>query len=114
YRGRGLSAYDRDWRNYNVATEADDILQGLTALDIGAAAFVGTSRGGLVVFALAAMRPSLFRAVVLNDIGPVVDGAGLAQIRAYLERAPQPKSIAEAIAIQRSANGPGFPALGDA
>ena len=41
----------------------------------------------------AAMRPTALKAVVLNDIGPVVDGAGLAQIRAYLERAPKPAEL---------------------
>lgn len=113
YRGRGRSAYDRNWRNYNVATEAGDIVSGLTALGIEHGAFVGTSRGGLIILALAAMRPTVLKAVVLNDIGPVMEGAGLAQIRAYLERAPKPKNMAEAIALQRSANGQSFPALRD-
>lgn len=114
YRGRGRSDRDPDWRNYQVATEAGDVAAGLTALGIGPGAFIGTSRGGLIVFALAAMRPALLKAVVLNDIGPVLEGAGLAQIRAYLERAPKPASIEEAIAIQKAALGPAFPALGDA
>jgi pimeloyl-ACP methyl ester carboxylesterase len=111
YRGRGRSEYDRDWRGYDVITEADDVLAGLTALGIERGAFIGTSRGGLVIFVLAAVRPAVLEAVVLNDIGPVVEGAGLAQIRAYLERAPKPKTIAEAIAIQRAAQGQSFAAL---
>ncbi|QDY98947.1 alpha/beta hydrolase [Nitratireductor mangrovi] len=114
YRGRGLSARDRDWRNYDVLNEAADVVAGLIALDIEHAAFIGTSRGGLIIHALAAMRPGLMEAVVLNDIGPRIDGAGLAQIRAYLERAPKPKSLKEAIAIQRAAVGASFPALDDA
>ena len=114
YRGRGRSAYDPDWRNYDVLIETGDILAGLTALDIAHGAFVGTSRGGLIVMVLAAMRPTALKAVVLNDIGPVADGAGLAQIRSYLERAPKPKSMGDAVAIQRTANGQAFPALTDA
>lgn len=114
YRGRGRSAYDPDWRNYNVPTEAGDIIAGLTALDIAHGGFIGTSRGGIVAMVLAAMRPAALKAVVLNDVGPVVEGAGLAQIRSYLERAPKPKSIADAVAIQRTANGQGFSALTDA
>lgn len=114
YRGRGRSDHDPDWRNYQPPTEAGDVAAGLTALGIGAGAFIGTSRGGLIVFALAAMRPALLKAVVLNDIGPVLEGAGLVQIRAYLERAPKPASMEEAIAIQKAALGPAFPALGDA
>ena len=103
YRGRGGSAYDANWRNYDPIIEAGDIIAGLTALDIEHAAFIGTSRGGLIIFALAAIRPGLLKAAVLNDIGPVVEGAGLAQIRSYLERAPKPDSFGEAIAIQRAA-----------
>lgn len=113
YRGRGQSAYDPNWKNYDVLVEAGDILAGLTAMGIEHGAFIGTSRGGLIVHVLAAMRPGVLKAVVLNDIGPVVEGAGLAQIRAYLERAPKPKSVADAIAIQRAAHGQSFSALTD-
>ena len=49
YRGRGLSDYDSNWRNYDLKVENADILACLTALEIGEAAFVGTSRGGLIV-----------------------------------------------------------------
>ncbi|MDP3899358.1 MAG: alpha/beta hydrolase [Mesorhizobium sp.] len=114
YRGRGRSAYDPNWRNYDVLVEAADILAGLTVLGIEHGAFIGTSRGGIIVHVLAAMRPGALKAVVLNDIGPVVEGAGLAQIRAYLERAPKPKTFAEAIAIQRAAMGQTFSALAEA
>lgn len=114
YRGRGQSAYDRNWRNYNVVTEAEDVLAGLTAMGVAHGAFIGTSRGGLIIHVLAGMRPATMKAVVLNDIGPVVDGAGLAHIRAYLERAPRPKTLADAVAIQRSTHGQAFSALSDA
>jgi pimeloyl-ACP methyl ester carboxylesterase len=114
YRGRGQSAHDPDWKNYHVLTEAGDVMAGLAALGVGDAGFIGTSRGGLVIFALAAMRPALLKAVVLNDIGPIVEGAGLAQIRAYLDRAPKPASMADAVAIARAAQGTSFPALQDA
>ncbi|MEO9611792.1 MAG: alpha/beta hydrolase [Nitratireductor sp.] len=113
YRGRGLSAWDKDWRRYDVLVEAEDIIAGLVAAGIGHGAFVGTSRGGLIIHALAALRPGLLKAAILNDIGPRIDGAGLAQIRAYLERAPRPKTRAEAIAIQRAAAGASFEALSD-
>jgi pimeloyl-ACP methyl ester carboxylesterase len=111
YRGRGQSAYDKNWQNYNVVVETGDILAGLDALEIERAAFIGTSRGGLIIHALAAMRPAVLAAVVFNDIGPVVEGAGLAHIRAYLENAPKPKDIDDAVAIQREVHGRAFPAL---
>ncbi len=113
YRGRGLSAYDPDWRRYDILIEAGDIVAGLTALGIEHGGFIGTSRGGLIIHVLAAMRPGALKAVVLNDVGPAVDGEGLAQIRTYLERAPKPKDWAEAISIQKTLHGEAFPALGD-
>jgi pimeloyl-ACP methyl ester carboxylesterase len=114
YRGRGLSQHDRDWRNYDVRVEAADVVAGLTALGIEHGVFIGTSRGGLIIHLLAAMRPGLMKGVVLNDFGPRLEGAGLAQIRAYLERAPKPKDMTEAVLIQKTANAQAFPALGDA
>ena len=57
-RGRGNSEWSRDWRQYDVRVEADDTLSVLTAAGIHQAIFVGTSRGGLITMALAAMRPS--------------------------------------------------------
>ena len=113
YRGRGQSAYDPNWKNYDIVVEAEDIVAGLTALGIDHAAFIGTSRGGLIIHVLVAMRPSLLKAVVLNDIGPVVESGGRAHIRAYLERPYQPKSFAEAQALQQAAHAKNFPALTD-
>jgi pimeloyl-ACP methyl ester carboxylesterase len=113
YRGRGGSAYDKEWQNYNIGVEAGDIVAGLIALGIEHAAFIGTSRGGLIIHVLAATRPGALKAVVLNDIGPVVEGEGFAHIRAYLERAPKPASFAEAVAFQRSIHGQAFSALTD-
>lgn len=113
YRGRGQSAYDRDWNNYNVLTEAADIIAGVTALGIEHGAFIGTSRGGLIIMALAAIRPGLLRKVIFNDVGPVIEGDGLAHIRSYLTRAPKPHSWGDAVAILKGINGPAFPALGE-
>ena len=113
YRGRGQSDYDPKWKNYNVATEAADIVAGMAALGIDHAAFIGTSRGGLILHVMTATRPAAIKAVILNDIGPVLEGEGLAQIRAYLERSPKPRTMEEAMAVQRAAHGPAFPALSD-
>jgi pimeloyl-ACP methyl ester carboxylesterase len=49
----------------------------LDHLAIGKAAFIGTSMGGSITMALAAMAPSRMQAAVLNDVGPEIDPAGL-------------------------------------
>lgn len=111
YRGRGLSARDRNWRNYDVQVEMGDVLAVLAALGVGEAAVVGTSRGGLIAMALAAARPALLKAVVLNDIGPVVDGKGLIRIRGYVGKLPMPKTWDEAIDALQRLQGAQFPGL---
>lgn len=114
YRGRGRSAYDPDWQKYDPTVEAQDVVEGLAALGIDKAAFIGTSRGGLIIHLLAAMQPSLMAAAVLNDVGPVIEVEGLLQIRSYLNGLPQPNSFEEAVAAMRGALGASFPALEDA
>ncbi|GAA2862525.1 pimeloyl-ACP methyl ester carboxylesterase [Aminobacter niigataensis] len=114
YRGRGLSVYDPAWQNYNVGVETADIVNGLDELGIDEAAFIGTSRGGLIMHVLGAVRPGLIKAAVLNDIGPVIDPAGLAYIRSYLENAPRPTDFAAAVELQKTIHGAAFPALTEA
>jgi pimeloyl-ACP methyl ester carboxylesterase len=110
-RGRGLSEYDSDWQNYNVLTEAGDVLAGLAAMGIESADFIGTSRGGILIHLIAAMEPTVLKRIVLNDIGPVIDGEGLMRIKTALTRAPKPKDWDDAIRIQRDMHGREFPAL---
>lgn len=83
-RGRGRSQRDKDWRNYNVVTETRDALDLMTALGVHRAVLVGTSRGGILAMVMSALRPGAMAGVVLNDIGPVIEGRGLARIRSYL------------------------------
>ncbi len=113
YRGRGRSAHDPDWRNYDVMVEARDVMAGLTALGVGHGVFLGTSRGALIIMLLAALRPAAISAAILNDAGPVVDGAGLARIRSQMERMPKPADWDDALRIQRAGLGHFFPALAD-
>jgi pimeloyl-ACP methyl ester carboxylesterase len=114
YRGRGASEHDKDAANYNLMIETDDVLAATTALGIEEAIFIGTSRGALIIHMLAAVRPAMIAGAVLNDAGPVIEGAGLAQIKGYLERMPQPRDWADAARILRDVHGPTFPALSPA
>ena len=114
YRGRGLSDRDKDWKNYNLMVENADFLTVMAAAEIGEAIFVGTSRGGLHAMMLAATRPTALRAVVLNDVGPVLEARGLARLRGYVGKLPTPTSWRDATDLARHVMGAQFTALDDA
>ncbi len=95
-RGRGLSEYDSDWKNYAVPIEMQDVIDFMMMLGLRNAGIIGTSRGGLITMVLAAVQPSLIGAIVLNDIGPVIEMEGLARIAGYVGRVPLPKNWADA------------------
>ena len=100
YRGRGLSDHDPDWKHYDLATERDDILRGLAQCGISRAHMIGTSRGGLHIMSMAPEHRALIASVVFNDIGPVLEPAGLARIKGYVGKLPfPPRSHAEAIKL---------------
>jgi pimeloyl-ACP methyl ester carboxylesterase len=91
YRGRGRSAYDSDWRNYDPRIYVSDIAHLLAANDVHRAVVVGTSLGGVLTMALAVIKPTALAAVVLNDIGPDVVPGGLTRIMGYIGTdQPQP------------------------
>ncbi len=110
-RGRGRSGYDRDPANYKIAVETDDVVTVMTALAVGPAIFVGTSRGGLVTMTLATKRPDLIAGVVLNDIGPVVDTAGVMRIKSYVGKLAQPATFQQGADILRGISDNQFPNL---
>lgn len=112
-RGRGQSEWDSDPKNYSIPVEADDVLAGCAALGIRHAVFIGTSRGGLIILALASARPGMLASVILNDVGPVVEGAGLAKIMAYQDRLSTATSLADAVARLKQVQGKAFSVLAE-
>lgn len=113
YRGRGQSGYDRHWGNYNVLKELQDLNALLTAMNIEHAAFIGTSRGGLLLMLLASVRPGAIAKAVLNDVGPVIDIQGLMRIKRMLADLKAPGSWEDAISTTRKFNESAFPRFGD-
>jgi pimeloyl-ACP methyl ester carboxylesterase len=107
FRGRGLSAHDANAMHYHIPYEAIDTLQALAALNMTQAHFIGTSRGGMVTMYLATIAREKILSATLNDIGPVLEMAGLMRIASYVGKARPITSWEEVVASLQRTN-PGF------
>ena len=111
-RGRGLSQWAEDpLSEYILPVEAGDAVALLDQLGLERAAIVGTSRGGLLGMSIAATAPDRVSALVLNDIGAVIEAEGLAQIMIYLGIEPDFASFDEAARALEARMGADFPDL---
>lgn len=113
-RGRGASERDPNPDNYDLVVEATDAIDGIAAAGIEDCAIVGTSRGAILAIVISAIRPAIMRAVVMNDLGPVIEPEGLRAIRDYLSRSPAVANWDEAAASAKVAHGASFPKVDDA
>lgn len=106
YRGRGQSQWTGA-ATYSIPQEAEDAMALLDHLGVDRAAVIGSSRGGLIAMYLAATAKARLQGILLNDVGPVIEQAGLARIFDYLGRNPAAKSHEEMAARMPKAL-PGF------
>ena len=97
YRGRGGSQWTGA-ASYTVPREAQDALELLDHLGLDQAAVLGTSRGGLIGMMLAATAHDRLLGLCLNDIGPVIERAGLEKIFDYVGRNPAARTMGELVA----------------
>lgn len=86
--GRGRSGRLRDPAHYTVAQYVADMVTLVARVTARAGiedvAWFGTSMGGLIGMALASLEDTPVKKLVLNDIGPVLDGAALQRIGDYI------------------------------
>ncbi|MBK0401036.1 alpha/beta hydrolase [Limibaculum sp. M0105] len=112
YRGRGGS----DWAEapcaeYTPMVEGGDAALLLAHLGIARTAILGTSRGGLIGMGLAAKAPAMVSCLILNDVGPVIEPAGIEAILGYLGRDPGFPDFDAAAAGLHRAHAASFPDL---
>jgi pimeloyl-ACP methyl ester carboxylesterase len=102
YPGRGDSGRTGDVERYTPEACARDVMDVCAALAVHQAVAVGTSFGGLLAMGLAAARPGLIRAAILNDIGPDIGAEGAEFVRDFVGIDPAMDSLATCIAYLRS------------
>jgi pimeloyl-ACP methyl ester carboxylesterase len=110
-RGRGFSARDPDFKNYQPAIYASDILGLLDALAVPRVAVIGTSLGGMLAMMLGYGQPARIAGMVLNDVGPEIDPKGIERIKQYAGRLPPARTWRTAVAQTVAVYGDAWPGL---
>jgi len=82
--GRGESDRLTDPAGYQVPAYVADMVTLIARLDVRSVHWVGTSMGGLIGLVLAGLAESPIARLVLNDVGPTIDAAGVARIASYV------------------------------
>lgn len=108
-RGRGLSAYAPDSDSYTPPVYVADVEKLLAEQGITRFIAIGTSMGGLMTMLMAHAAPGRMAAVVMNDIGPAVDAAGLSRISGYVGQGRSYPTWVHAARGLAEAHGAAFP-----
>jgi pimeloyl-ACP methyl ester carboxylesterase len=108
-RGRGESAYAKDPMTYVPLTYLQDLEALIRELALKRFVLFGTSLGGLLSMLLGAAEADRVAAIMINDIGPEIDEAGIARIRGYVGRSAAWPTWVHAARELASAHGDCFP-----
>ncbi len=104
--GRGDSDRLADPMLYGVPQYLADMVTLIARLDCEALSWVGTSLGGLVGMALAALPGNPVKKLVLNDAGPVISRVSLQRIASYIGAVPTFPTFAKAQEYVRTISAP--------
>ncbi len=110
-RGRAESAYAKDPMTYVPLTYVQDLERLLTDLAMKRFVAVGTSMGGIMTMIMAPTHRDRLAGVLLNDIGPTIEKAGLDRIKAYVGTGGSHQTwvhAARALAEAQAANFPDY------
>ena len=103
--GRGDSDWVAQPMLYSVPQYVSDCVTLVARLGVESVDWVGTSMGGLIGMTYAALSGHPIRRMVLNDIGPKLEWAGLSTIAAYVGQVPVFTEYAEAASWLRGRMG---------
>lgn len=112
-RGRALSDYDANWKNYHPLTYAKDVWTLLDKLSIEKVVIMGTSLGGLISMVMSFQNNKRIVGVILNDIGPEIEHKGLERIKKYAGLLPPVKTWEEAGKQSKEVYGPWLKGIDD-
>ncbi len=104
--GRGDSDWLRDPQYYAVPQYVADMVTLLARLQAETVHWFGTSMGGLIGMGLASLPESPIRKLVLNDVGPVLDGTALKRIAEFVGTQMTFDSFAHAEQTVRAVSAP--------
>jgi len=104
--GRGQSSHLRDPAGYALPQYVADMVTLIARLGVQRVDWVGTSMGGLIGMALAALDGTPIGRLVLNDIGPAIDLDALERIITYVGADPAWVSFDEALAYVKAVSAP--------
>lgn len=110
-RGRGQSDSDPEPTNYHPGTYVQDMFSLIELLQLEECILFGTSMGGLISLIMASLQPDLFTAIILNDVGPEIDQAGLNRIQSYVGQQAPINTWEEAVAQAKTINQHALPDL---
>lgn len=108
-RGRGRSQYDTATANYQPSIYVQDMFRLLEGLAIDRLILMGTSMGGIMAMLMAVLQPTMVQALIVNDIGPEVNAAGLERLKHYVGKTAAVESWEEAAQQSKEINGLAFP-----
>ena len=111
-RGRGQSDYAKDASSYSPAHYVADMEALFEQAELGPVVGIGTSLGGIVTMLLAAKDSGHFAGVVLNDVGPEIEAAGLQRVREYVGQGRSFPTWMHAARALREQAGTAYPGYG--
>ena len=111
-RGRGDSDYAKNSVTYNPLQYVQDVNALFDQIGVDRFAVIGTSLGGLMAMILALVEARRIAGAVINDVGPVIEAAGLERIRDYVGQARSFPTWMHAARALEEEHGAAFPEFG--